>query len=73
MSFSGTSGFTTIGYASLPAKSEDDVLLLFRALGDEELLTIALSILPKSSVLKQYQSIYKKEIGEPALIGLSGR
>ena len=53
--------FTTIGYVILRAKSEEDVLSHFRVLGGEEPLTTAISILPKSLVLKEYQSIYKKE------------
>ena len=62
MSFTGTSGiYNNWVYAILRAKSEEDVLSLFRVLGGEEPLTTAISILPKSLVLKEYQSIHKKE------------
>ena len=53
--------FTTIGYAILSAKSKEDVILLFQVLGGTEPLSTAISILPQSSVLKEYESTHKQE------------
>ena len=53
--------FTTIGYAILHAKSEEDVLSLFHVLEGEEPLSTAICIVPQSTTLKEYQQFHQQE------------
>ena len=53
--------FTTIAYAIPAAKTKKDVESLFRVLSGTEPLSVAISVLPNPSTLKEYESEHKME------------